>query len=123
MKISVLAPARLRPSDDYISDTSILSGGFCNAGISTLNVSPEGHVQPCSRLRVNLGNAATDSLSEIWLRSPVLAELRDRGRLRGMCGKCDKKYLCGGCRANANAEWGDYLMEDPRCADANEPTC
>jgi hypothetical protein len=45
----------------------------------------------------------------------VLRDLRDLGRLRGRCGRCEFKSLCGGCRCRAYAAFGDYLEEDPAC--------
>ena len=100
---------------NLINKQTILSGGFCNAGISTCNISPEGIIQPCSRLRLNLGNALTDSIRDIWRDSPVLKDIRDRDKLKGQCGKCEYKIACGGCRANAYSYHNDYLHEDVRC--------
>ena len=114
-RVDVLAPFNFIKDDQYVNKLTLLSGGFCNAGISTLNISPDGEIQPCSRVRINLGNVLTDNLKEIWKDSPALKALRDRERLKGTCGKCEYKYVCGGCRANAYAEHSDYLMEDPRC--------
>jgi radical SAM protein with 4Fe4S-binding SPASM domain len=114
-RVDVLAPFNFIKDDQYVNKLTLLSGGFCNAGISTINISPDGQIQPCSRMRINLGNVLTDNLKEVWKDSPILRELRDRERLKGACGKCEYKYVCGGCRANAYAEHSDYLMEDPRC--------
>jgi radical SAM protein with 4Fe4S-binding SPASM domain len=35
--------------------------------------------------------------------------------LKGICGECNYKTVCGGCRGRALAYSGDYLAEDPRC--------
>ena len=35
--------------------------------------------------------------------------------LKGVCGECSYKTVCGGCRGRALAYSGDYLAEDPRC--------
>lgn len=113
--IKMLAPFYFIKDEQYVNKMTLLSGGFCNAGISTLNLSPEGNIQPCSRIRIQLGNALTDDLKEIWNNSPVLKGLRDRTLIKGKCGKCEYKFVCGGCRANAQAFYNDYLMEDPRC--------
>ena len=115
MKIDVLAPLNFREGTEYLNKMTLLSGGFCNAGISTLNIAPDGYIQPCSRLQINLGNARTERIKEIWSNSSVLGQLRDRTKLKGMCGKCEYKHLCGGCRANAYSSCKDYLMEDLRC--------
>jgi radical SAM protein with 4Fe4S-binding SPASM domain len=115
VKIDVLAPFNFHVNAEYLNKMTLLSGGFCNAGISTLNITPDGYIQPCSRLRTNLGNAKTEKIKEIWSNSSVLKKLRDRTKLKGMCGKCEYKYYCGGCRANAYSHYEDYLMEDLRC--------
>jgi radical SAM protein with 4Fe4S-binding SPASM domain len=116
LKIDVLAPLNFYEKSSYINQMTLLSGGFCNAGISTVNISPDGIVQPCSRLRINLGNIKESKLQSIWKNSTVLKEIRDRSRLKGVCGECEHKYFCGGCRANAYSRYGDFLMEDMRCS-------
>jgi len=45
----------------------------------------------------------------------VFKALRNRDRLRGSCGTCPYKYVCGGCRARALAYTGDILGSDPGC--------
>jgi hypothetical protein len=44
-----------------------------------------------------------------------LQALRDLNQLKGRCGICEFKELCGGCRCRAYAAYGDYLQEDPAC--------
>ncbi|MBN2360329.1 MAG: hypothetical protein JXR83_12825, partial [Deltaproteobacteria bacterium] len=53
--------------------------------------------------------------TEIWERSRVLAELRDKSRLGGRCGKCRYREVCSGARCRAYARTGDHLAEDPAC--------
>jgi len=45
----------------------------------------------------------------------VFEDLRDESRLKGKCGICGYKRVCGGCRARAYAATGDYLAEEPYC--------
>jgi len=48
------------------------------------------------------GHAAKDALSDVWLNSPVLKELREGlpGRLEGICADCIMKGMClGSCVA------------------------
>jgi radical SAM protein with 4Fe4S-binding SPASM domain len=61
------------------------------------------------------GNVRRQSFGEIWRSSPVLQQLRDVQQLKGRCGACEFKELCGGCRCRAYAAYGDYLQEDPAC--------
>lgn len=48
--------------------------------------------------------------------APILADLRAREeRLRGHCGECAYRRLCGGCRGRTWTTTGDYLAEDLSC--------
>ena len=87
----------------------------CPAGISYLSLRPNGDVYPCPFLQIKVGNIREQSLSDIWYGSEVLKSLRNRGLLKGECGKCEYKETCGGCRGRAYAVNGDYLAEDPVC--------
>jgi len=89
--------------------------GGCGAGRFYCAVSPEGNVQPCVFLPITVGNLKTEKLEDIWFNSPVFKDLRDRENLKGRCGRCEFKYVCGGCRARAFAYHNDYLMSDPGC--------
>ena len=89
--------------------------GGCGAGRFYCAVSPEGNVQPCVFLPITVGNLKTEKLEDIWFNSSVFNDLRDRENLKGRCGRCEFKYVCGGCRARAFAYHNDYLMSDPGC--------
>ncbi len=41
--------------------------------------------------------------------------LRDRSRLKGFCGRCPYRNICGGCRARAYSYFNDVLAPDPGC--------
>jgi radical SAM protein with 4Fe4S-binding SPASM domain len=41
--------------------------------------------------------------------------LRDPALLEGKCGVCEYRMVCGGCRARAFGETGNYLDEEPFC--------
>ncbi|NLF31385.1 MAG: radical SAM protein [Planctomycetes bacterium] len=90
----------------------------CLAGVSVIFVSHRGEVFPCGYLPVPAGRLDADGggIRRIWRDSPLLAELRDVGRLKGACGRCRYKQTCGGCRARAYAATGDYLAAEPQCA-------
>ncbi|MEM4545258.1 MAG: radical SAM protein [Nitrososphaerota archaeon] len=89
--------------------------GGCGAGRVYAAISPEGDVQPCVFMPIKLGNLRHERFEKIWLNSSVLNELRDRNKLKGGCGICSYKFICGGCRARAYGYFGDYLMPDPGC--------
>jgi radical SAM protein with 4Fe4S-binding SPASM domain len=92
-----------------------LESGGCMAGTRYCRITPEGNVTPCPYMPVVAGNVRHQSLREIWETAPVLLRLRDLDRLKGRCGRCEFKALCGGCRCRAYTAFGDYLQEDPAC--------
>ncbi|MDP2720221.1 MAG: radical SAM protein [Dehalococcoidia bacterium] len=87
----------------------------CLAGSGFCFISHTGRVQGCGYLDVEAGNVKKDSFKDIWTRSPLFMELRDLSLLKGKCGICEFKKLCGGCRARAYEMTGDYLGPEPYC--------
>jgi len=79
-------------------------------------ISHIGEIHPSGFLPTAAGNVRSDDLIDVYRHSPLFRALRDAGRLRGKCGRCEFKRLCGGSRARAFAMTGDYLSEDPLCA-------
>jgi radical SAM protein with 4Fe4S-binding SPASM domain len=94
--------------------------GGCGAGRLYCSISPQGDVHPCVFFPVNVGNLKTEKFGTIWLNSKLFNTLRDRSNLKGACGKCHYKYVCGGCRARAHAYHDDFLSSDPGCVLAKE---
>jgi len=106
-------------------DTSRWSRG-CVAGISYCRIYPDGEVTPCPYLPVGLGNVRQTLFKTIWTESDILAAMRDPMRLKGRCGRCEYRGICGGCRARAYSSDNyqvirmsecpeSLLMEDPFC--------
>jgi AdoMet-dependent heme synthase len=87
----------------------------CLAGTAVCFVSNEGDIYPCGYLPVSVGNVRTQPFGEIWRGSRVFRQLRDFAALTGKCGACRYVGVCGGCRARAFADTGDYLGEEPFC--------
>jgi len=88
----------------------------CAAGRGFVYVKANGDVWPCPFIEVNAGNIRDLSFADIYRDSPVFQQLRQREELlKGLCGECNYKTVCGGCRGRALAYSGDYLAEDPRC--------
>jgi radical SAM protein with 4Fe4S-binding SPASM domain len=90
-------------------------GRGCLCGVSVLFVSHSGEVFPCGYLPVRCGSVRETPLADIWRDSEVFAELRDFDKLKGKCGRCEYRRVCGGCRARAYAATGDYLGPEPTC--------
>ncbi len=91
----------------------------CPCGVHYVRITPEGKVTPCPYMPVVAGDLLTQSFQEIWESSPVFNDLRS-GELGGRCGKCEYREVCGGCRARAYADSGDFMGADDSCA--YEPT-
>ncbi|MHB8620989.1 MAG: TIGR04053 family radical SAM/SPASM domain-containing protein [Chloroflexota bacterium] len=83
--------------------------GFCF-------VSHTGDVYPSGFLQVRAGNIRQQSLATIYRDTPLFRRLRDPALLKGKCGVCEYRLVCGGSRARAYATTGDYLAADPSCA-------
>ncbi|MGA7306133.1 MAG: radical SAM protein [Rhodothermales bacterium] len=92
-----------------------LESGGCMAGTEYCRIMPSGDVTPCPYMTVVAGNVRDSSFTDIWTNASVFTELRDTANLKGKCGRCEFKDLCGGCRCRAFAAFGDYLHEDPAC--------
>jgi radical SAM protein with 4Fe4S-binding SPASM domain len=89
--------------------------GGCGAGRLYCSIEPNGEVQPCVFMPISVGNIRDTDFISIWHNSPVLETLRNRENLNGGCGSCDRKFICGGCRARAWAYFQDISAPDPGC--------
>jgi len=87
----------------------------CLAGTGFCFISRTGGVYPCGYLPVLAGNVREKPFKDIWNHAKVFLDLRDVGKLKGKCGICEYRRVCGGCRARAYAATGDYLAEEPYC--------
>jgi radical SAM protein len=86
-----------------------------NDGRGFVFVSHRGDVFPSGFLPLKGGNVREQSLKDIYRDSPVFTQLRDLTLLKGKCGACEYKEICGGSRARAYAVSGDALAEEPCC--------
>jgi heme b synthase len=87
----------------------------CLGGIGFCFISHRGIVQPCGFLDVNCGDINQTSFADIWNHSETFLALRDYSQLKGKCGPCEYKKVCGGCRARAYEATGDILAQEPLC--------
>jgi radical SAM protein with 4Fe4S-binding SPASM domain len=91
----------------------------CIAGLYYCRIYPNGDVTPCPYLPIKLGNVREKSFEEIWFNSEVFKALRNPKALKGKCGVCEYRSLCGGCRARAYGLSNDFI---DYCGDLHEPT-
>jgi radical SAM protein len=78
-------------------------------------ISHRGEVFPSGFLPVSAGNVRNQSLTELYRHSPLFVSLRDGENLKGKCGVCEFREICGGSRARAYALTGDLFAEEPCC--------
>ena len=85
-----------------------------------MSIAENGDAIPCSFNDIyRLGNIKEKSLKTIWeemQNSEFFAKIRDKSSLKGKCGVCEYREICGGCRTAAEYYTGDVFGSDPRCA-------
>ncbi|MGC5324143.1 TIGR04053 family radical SAM/SPASM domain-containing protein [Brevibacillus sp. SYSU BS000544] len=86
-----------------------------NDGNGFVFISHIGEVQPSGFLPIVAGNVRETPLAEIYRENQIFKDLRDPSKLKGKCGACEFRKLCGGSRARAYGITGDYLESDPSC--------
>ena len=86
-----------------------------NDGNGFAFVSHLGDVYPSGFLQMAVGNVRETSIVELYREHPLFAALRDPTRLRGKCGRCAYRSVCGGSRARAWSLTGNPLAPDPSC--------
>lgn len=84
-------------------------------GRGIMFISHVGEVYPSGFLPIVAGNVREKDPLEIYKESKIFIELRDPEKLKGKCGLCEFKKICGGSRARAYAVFGDHLAEEPCC--------
>jgi radical SAM protein with 4Fe4S-binding SPASM domain len=89
----------------------------CLGGQGFAFISNIGRLQICGFLDVPCGDLRSDeyNFKKIWETSPVFLQVRAQDEYEGRCGYCEYRNVCGGCRARAYAETGNYLGEEPYC--------
>jgi radical SAM protein len=86
-----------------------------NDGRGFMFVSHRGEVMPSGFLPLSAGSVRGEDPVSIYRDAPLFRSLRDTASLRGRCGRCEFREVCGGSRARAYAVTGDLFAEDPSC--------
>ena len=86
-----------------------------NDGKGFVFISHQGEVFPSGFLPLAAGNVRRQPLAEIYRNAPLFKQLRDTSNLKGKCGVCEFREICGGSRSRAYALTGDPFAADPSC--------
>ena len=86
-----------------------------NDGKGFVFISHRGDVYPSGFLPISGGNIRKQSLASIYRDAPLFRALRDSHNLKGKCGACEFRDICGGSRARAYAVSGSPFDEEPCC--------
>lgn len=86
-----------------------------NDGKGLVFISHVGDICPSGFLPLKAGNVLYHSLVDVYRRSPMFLNLRNASSLKGKCGRCEYREVCGGSRGRAYAITGDYLASEPYC--------
>ena len=109
---------RARESHGQLSEIDViaLSPKGVNDGKDLVFINHHGDVYPSRFLPLSAGNLTTQSLADVYCDSSLFLSLRDSSKLKGKCGRCSFRKICGGSRARAYAVTGDLFAEEPCCA-------
>ena len=110
----ILSPRDVLPAAQHHHSTNAITRG-CLAGTGFCFISHQGKVKGCGYLDVEAGDVKKQPFSQIWVDSPLFKRLRDLSGIKGKCGICEYKRVCGGCRARAYESTGNYLEAEPYC--------
>ena len=86
------------------------------AGDGFAFVSHTGEVYPSGFLPESAGSVREADLVDLYRESDLFESLRDPDALRGKCGACEFRHVCGGSRSRAYAHTSGPLASDPLCA-------
>jgi AdoMet-dependent heme synthase len=109
---------RMRESRGGLSAADVMTSApkGVNDGKGLVFINHHGDVYPSRSLPLSAGNLTTQSLADVYSESPLFVSLRDSSKLKGKCGRCAFRKICGGSRARAYAVTGDLFAEEPCCA-------
>jgi len=110
--------AKQRGMPDFEKWYSSFFLGRCFFG-NFMSIAENGDVIPCSyNDAYRIGNVKNINLKQVWddmQNNDFFNKIKDKTNLKGKCGVCEYKELCGGCRSAALFYTGDILGSDPRC--------
>lgn len=88
--------------------------GGCPAGKRILSIDHKGYLHPCQFWNTyRLADLRKERLLNFLNHGAFFPGWREK--LKGKCGVCSYKEICGGCRMRAFGRYKDYWQEDPSC--------
>jgi len=84
-------------------------------GKGCLFISHTGQVFPSGFMPCEAGRFPRDSVVTTYRDDELFRRLRDPEQLKGKCGVCEYRKVCGGSRARAFALSGDEMAPEPDC--------
>ena len=84
-------------------------------GRGIMFVSHNGSIYPAGFLPLECGRFPKDSVVNVYQSHPTFKALQNPDNYKGICGRCEYRYVCGGSRARAYAVTGDPLEAEPDC--------
>lgn len=111
--IYVMEELRKRGYDVSSAEDKMRKRRLSTEGRGFISISPRGEVLLSNYLPLIIGRASED-LREV-LKHPLYAAAGDSSKLKGWCGSCPYREMCGGSRVKAYIYSGDLLGEDPTC--------
>ncbi len=114
IEIEVSSPQKsIVKSPEIFGEDDSYSG--CTAGIYDIGILPDGTIVDCPIHRYKIGDVQDlfeQKFIDIWHKETALL---NRENLKGKCLSCKYTNICGGCRAEAFAEFKDHFAEEPNC--------
>jgi radical SAM protein with 4Fe4S-binding SPASM domain len=124
VKVNVYAPFYARivrqknPADfwDWFQNGFL---GRCSIGGSYMGITENGDYRSCGfHEGYRIGNIKNKTIDQAWnelQHSELHLKLRDKSNIKGRCGVCEYREICGGCRTRAEYYTGDIFESDPAC--------
>jgi radical SAM protein with 4Fe4S-binding SPASM domain len=125
LKVNVYAPfyARIVRQRNPVDFWDWYHNGFlgkCSIGGNYMGVTENGDYRACGFHEGHrIGNVKDKPLKTAWnelQHSEFYAKLRDKSNIKGKCGVCEYREICGGCRTRAEYYTGDLFASDPACS-------
>lgn len=111
---AVAMPAVLTTSEGPGHTVGLAPRGV-NSGNGFLFVSHQGEIYPSGFLPISVGNVRRTTLADAYRNSDLFQALREPDLLKGRCGRCEFRGICGGSRSRAYGITGDPFESDPWC--------